>query len=121
MSIVLFAKRPITAPRHDTGDCVHCICTGDGFLVVLDGASPLHLHHTPLDAAVVDVTKVLGVPLHALGHGVRDGRGEAAFVLLKVLVVSHLEGMGHNHSLYMQGRTVKRIFHPGHSKGRLQL
>lgn len=65
--------------------------TGDGLLVVLDGASPLHLHHAPLDAAVADVAEVLRVLLHALRHGVRGGGGEAALALLKVLVVSHLE------------------------------
>lgn len=65
---------------------------------MLDGASPLHLHHTPLDATVANVAEVLGVLLHALGHQVRGGGSEAALVLLKVLVVSHLESAGHNHS-----------------------
>lgn len=65
--------------------------TGDGLLVVLDGALLLHLHHTPLDAAVADVAEVLGVLLHALHHQVRGGGSEAALVLLKVLVVFHLE------------------------------
>lgn len=65
---------------------------------MLDGTSPLHLHHTPLDAAVADVAEVLGVPLHALCHRVRGGGSEAALALLKVLVVSHLESTDHNHS-----------------------
>lgn len=64
--------------------------TGDGLLVVLDGPSPLHLHHAALDALVVDVAEVLGVFLHAVGHGVSGGGGEAPLALLKVLVVSHL-------------------------------
>lgn len=67
-----------------------CQLTGGGLLIVLLGASPLHLHHTSLDAAVADVTEVLGVPLHALSDGVSDGGGEAALTLLKVLVVSDL-------------------------------
>lgn len=64
--------------------------TSDGLLVVLDGTPPLHLHHAPLDAAVADVTEVLGVPLDAVGHRVGGGGGEAALVLLKVLVVPDL-------------------------------
>lgn len=72
-------------------------CTSGGLLVVLDGASPLHLHHAPLDATVADVAEVLGVPLHALCHQVRGGGSEAALALLKVLVISHLE---HKHNFY---------------------
>lgn len=67
-----------------------CQLTSGGLLIVLLCASPLHLHHTSLDAAVADVTEVLGVLLHALSDGVRDGGGEAALTLLKVLVVSDL-------------------------------
>lgn len=73
-------------------------CTGDGLLVVLDGTPPLHLHHAPLDATVVDVAEVLGVPLHALCHQVRGGGSEAALALLEVLMVSHLES---ERSLYI--------------------
>lgn len=57
---------------------------------MLDGAPPLHLHHAPLDAAVVDVAEVLRVLLHTLRHRVGGGGGEAAFALLEVLVVPHL-------------------------------
>lgn len=64
---------------------------------MLDGTSPLHLHHTPLDATVADVAEVLGVLLHALCHRVRGGGSKAALALLKVLVVSHLESTDHDH------------------------
>lgn len=64
--------------------------TGDGLLVVLHGTSPLHLHHTPLDATVADVAEVLRVLLHALRHRVRDGGSKAALALLKVFVVFYL-------------------------------
>lgn len=77
---------------------MHSNCTSDGLLVVLDGTPPLHLHHAPLDAAVVDVAEVLGVLLHAFCHRVRGGGSEAALALLEVLVVSHLE---RKHSLYI--------------------
>ena len=76
---------------HEMKACV----TGGGLLVVLDGASPLHLHHAPLDAAVVDVAEVLRVLLHALEHGVGGGGSEAALAFLKVLVVSHLNHTNH--------------------------
>lgn len=66
--------------------------TSDGLLIVLLCTSPLHFHHTSLDAAVADVTEVLGVSLHTLSDGVRDGGGETALTLLKVLVVSDLIG-----------------------------
>lgn len=65
--------------------------TGDGLLVVLQGALPLHLHHAPLDATVTDVAEVLSVPLHTFCHQVGGGGREAALVLLKVLMISHLE------------------------------
>lgn len=73
--------------------------TGDGLLVVLQGAPPLHLHHAPLDAAVADVAEVLRVPLHALCHQVRGGGSEAALVLLKVLVIPHLESTCEDHEV----------------------
>lgn len=69
-----------------------CQLTSDGLLIVFLCTSPLHLHHTSLNAAVVDVTEVLCVPLHTLSYGVRDGGGEAALTLLKFLVVSDLTG-----------------------------
>lgn len=87
-------RHPIATPLQT----VCCCRTGDGLLVVLDGAPPLHLHHTPLDAAVTDVAEVLGVLLHAVGHRVGGGGSEAALVLLKVLVVSHLESGDHTQS-----------------------
>lgn len=99
MSLVLFAQTP-TAPRQEPNDCVQASnCTSDGLLVMLDGTSPLHLHHTPLDAAVVDVAEVLGVLLHALCHQVGGGGSEAALALLKVLVVSHLESTDRTESV----------------------
>lgn len=58
---------------------------------MLQGAPPLHLHHAPLDASVIDVAEVLSVPLHTLCHQIRGGGSEAALVLLKVLMISHLE------------------------------
>lgn len=64
--------------------------TSDGFLVMLYSTSPLHFHHTPLNAAVADVTEVLSVSLYALSHKVSGGGNEAALTLLKVLVVLHL-------------------------------
>ncbi len=67
-----------------------CQLTSGGLLIVLLCTFPLHLHHTSLDAAVIDVTEVLGVLLHALSDGVRNGGGEAALTLLKVLVVFDL-------------------------------
>lgn len=69
-----------------------CQLTSGGLLIVFLCTSPFHLHHTSLDAPVADVTEVLGVSLHALSYGVRDGGGEAALTLLKVLVVSDLKG-----------------------------
>lgn len=69
---------------------VACDGTSDGLLVVLHGAPPLHLHHTPLDATVADVTEVLRVPLHALRHGVRGCGSETALAFLKVFMVFHL-------------------------------
>lgn len=90
MCLELTIQSTISCPP--VNDCVNFDRTSDGLLVVLDGASPLHLHHASLDATVADVAEVLGVPLHALGHRVRGGGGEAALVLLKVLVVSHLGG-----------------------------
>lgn len=66
--------------------------TSGGFLVVLYSTSPLHFHHTPLNAAVANVTEVLGVSLYTLSHKVSDGGSEAAFILFKVLVVVHLWG-----------------------------
>lgn len=73
--------------------------TGDGFLVMLYGASSLHLHHASLNATVVDVTEILHVLLHSFGHRVGGGGSEAALVLLKVLMVSHLS-YKYNHSLF---------------------
>lgn len=58
---------------------------------MLDGTSSLHLHHTPLDAAVADVAEVLRVLLYTLSYGVRGGGSEASLALLKVLMVSHLK------------------------------
>ncbi len=105
---IFLSARTTTTPRHDgTNDCVHYDSTSDGLLVMLNGTSPLHLHHTPLDAAVADVAEVLGVLLHALCHWVRGGGSEASLALLEVLMVSHLEGY---HSSYMYG-PLKTYFH----------
>lgn len=60
-------------------------------LLVLVHALALHLHHPPLDAPVADVTEVLHVLLHPLRDGVGHHGREAAFALLKVLVVLHLQ------------------------------
>lgn len=67
-----------------------CKLTSGGLLIVFLCTSPLHLHDTSLDATVGDVTESLGVPLHTLSYGVRDGGSEAALTLLKLLVVSDL-------------------------------
>lgn len=76
--------------------------TCDGLLVMLNSSPPLHLHHTPLDAAVADITEVLHVLLHALGNGVSHHRREATFLLFEVLVVPYLE----RRSNAMKGKTV---------------
>lgn len=63
-------------------------------MVVLYCASPLHLHHTSLDAPVVNVTEVLHVFLHTVSHKVRGGGSEAALGFLKVLMIPHLKSTG---------------------------
>lgn len=64
--------------------------TSGGFLVMLYSTSPLHFHNTPLNATVADITEVLSVSLYTLGHQVSGCGNEAAFTLLKVLVVLYL-------------------------------
>ena len=87
-----------------------CLCTGGGLLVVLDGPPPLHLHHFPGDAAVVDVAELLRVLLHTLSRQVGAGGSEAALTLLKVLVVSHLEeentGKSNRQDIFVRAGTV---------------
>lgn len=66
--------------------------TSSGFMVMFYSRPPLHFHHTPLNAAVADVTEVLSDSLHTLSHKVSGCGNEAALTLLKVLVVLHLWG-----------------------------
>lgn len=65
---------------------------------MLYSTPPLHFHHTPLNATVADVTKVLSVSLDTLSHKVSGGGSEAALTLLKVLVILHLWGR-YNHNV----------------------
>lgn len=76
---------------------------------MLQGAPPLHLHHASLDAAVTDVAEVLSVLLHAFCHQVRGGGSEAALVLLKVLVIPHLESRCDDHEVDTELMKRQRI------------
>lgn len=60
-------------------------------LLILFYALSFYFHHFSLNASVADVTEIMHVLLHTLCYRVSNHWCEAAFALLKVFVVLHLE------------------------------